>query len=224
MIDPVIQDADQYEILIVDDTVDNLKLLSRILEARGYRVRAVTNGRHALKSAEVRLPDLILLDVKMPEMDGYEVCRRLKTEERSRNVPVIFVSAYGKTIEKVHGFNAGAVDFITKPFEEQEVLARVQIHLRLRVLTEHLEQQVAKRTEELHAANAQLQRELTEHKRMEMELANYRDKLEEEVKKRTAELEKTNANLERMNKLFVGRELKMVELKKRIAELEKKSD
>ncbi|MGD9009890.1 MAG: response regulator, partial [Desulfobacteraceae bacterium] len=127
MIDPLIQKTDQYNILIVDDTLDSLELLGRILEAQGYRVRPAPNGRLALKSVSARLPDLILLDVKMPEMDGYEVCRRLKSNEKSRNVPVIFISAHGEMAKKVEGFKAGGVDFITKPFEREEVLARVDI-------------------------------------------------------------------------------------------------
>jgi signal transduction histidine kinase len=167
MIDPMVLNTDQYDILIVDDTPDSLRLLGRILEEHGYRVRAASNGRHALKSVEARLPDLILLDVKMPEMDGYEVCRCLKANEQSRNVAVIFISAYSETAEKVRGFKVGAVDFITKPYEEQEVLARVQTHLRLRELTEHLEQLVLDRTKELD---------------------EYRKHLEELVEKRTAEL------------------------------------
>jgi DNA-binding response OmpR family regulator/DNA-binding CsgD family transcriptional regulator len=156
MIDHMIKNTDQYDILIVDDTPDSLELLGRILEERGYRVRAATNGRHALKSVEASLPDLILLDVKMPEMDGYEVCRRLKANEHSRNIAVIFISAYGETAEKVHGFKVGAVDFISKPYEAQEVLVRVQTHLRLRELTERLEEKVRQRTEKLADANQAL--------------------------------------------------------------------
>jgi DNA-binding response OmpR family regulator/DNA-binding CsgD family transcriptional regulator len=152
----MIQKSDQYDILIVDDTQDSLKLLSRILDERGYQVRAVTNGRQALKSVEVSLPDLILMDVKIPEMDGYEVCRRVKAKEHSRNVPVIFISADAETAEKVHGFEVGAVDFIIKPYEEQEVLARVQTHLRIRELTESLEEKVRQRTEKMEAANRAL--------------------------------------------------------------------
>jgi PAS domain S-box-containing protein len=149
MIDPLIQNIDQYDILIVDDTPESRELLGRILEEHGYRVRPAPNGRLALESVAARLPDLILLDVKMPEMDGYEVCRRLKSNEKSRNVPVIFISAHGETAKKVEGFKAGGVDFITKPFEREEVLARVEIQLRLHELTEHLEQLVNRRTRQL---------------------------------------------------------------------------
>lgn len=181
MSDRMIQNPDQYDILIVDDTPDSLGFLSRILEVSGFRVRAATNGRHALKSVEARLPGLILLDVRMPEMDGYEVCRRLKASKHSRNVPVIFISALGETAEKLRGFKAGAVDFITKPYEEQEVLARVQTHLRLRELTEHLEHKVNQRTADLTLANRQLKK--------------HRDHLEDLVKARTGELEVANKEL-----------------------------
>jgi PAS domain S-box-containing protein len=160
MIDHMIQETDQYDILIVDDSRDSLELLNRILETRGYRVRLATNGRLALNSVAAKLPDLILLDVKMPEMDGYEVCRRLKSAPNSRNVPVIFISALGETTQKVEGFKAGGVDYIAKPFERAEVLARVESHLRLYELTEHLEKQVDQRTRELR-------REIAEHRRTE---------------------------------------------------------
>jgi DNA-binding response OmpR family regulator len=183
MIDPTIQNPDQYDILIVDDTPDNLGLLTSILEDHNYRVRAATTGRHALKAVEARLPDLILLDVKMPEMDGYEVCRRLKANEQSRNVPVIFISAYGEIAEKVYGFKIGAVDFITKPYEEQEVLARVQTHLRLRELTEHLEQKVTQRTGELTHANRQLRQQILERERAQEALSQ-----EAEINMAAAEL------------------------------------
>ncbi|MGD8834712.1 MAG: response regulator [Desulfobacteraceae bacterium] len=158
VIDPLIQQTDPYDILIVDDTPESLELLGRILDEHGYRVRPAANGRHALKSVAARLPELILLDVKMPGMDGFEVCRRLKANEKSRNVPVIFISAHGETAKKVEGFKAGGVDFVTKPFEREEVLARVDIHLRLNELTEHLEQLVDRRTR-------QLRHEIAEHQR-----------------------------------------------------------
>ena len=167
MIDPMIQNTDQYDILIVDDNPETLALLGRILDERGYRVRPAPNGRHALKSVAARVPDLVLLDVKMPEMDGYEVCRRLKSKEKSRNVPVIFISAHGETAKKVEGFKAGGVDYIAKPFEREEVLARVGAHLRLRELTERLEQEVNQRTAELILANQQLREQIAERRRVE---------------------------------------------------------
>jgi PAS domain S-box-containing protein len=160
MVDPTITNTDQYHILIVDDAPESLALLGITLKESGFKVRPASNGRHALKSVAARLPDLILLDVNMSDMDGYEVCRRLKADEKSRHVPVIFISAHGETANKVEGFKAGGIDFITKPFEREEVLARVEIHLRLHELTDKLEQQVDRRTR-------QLQQEIADRKRTE---------------------------------------------------------
>ena len=110
------KETDQHEIVVVDDSLANLQFLTDILEDRGYLVRPASNGVLALETVAARLPDLILLDVKMPDMDGFEVCRHLKSDEQSRQVPVIFISALGETTEKVEGFKAGGVDYITKPF------------------------------------------------------------------------------------------------------------
>jgi light-regulated signal transduction histidine kinase (bacteriophytochrome) len=195
MIDHRVQNTDQYDILIVDDTTDSLGLLNRILEARGYRVRAATNGRHSLKSVAAKLPDLILLDVKMPVMDGYEVCRRLKSDQHSRNVPVIFISALGETAKKVEGFKAGGVDYITKPFETEEVLARVEIHLQLHELTERMKQKVLEQTVELTGTNRQLRQEIEERRRAEQALEKHREHLEELVRGRTAQLEAANKEM-----------------------------
>jgi DNA-binding NtrC family response regulator len=120
------------DILVVDDTSANLRLLTDLLVKHGYRVRPASDGALALKSVAAKIPDLILLDVSMPDLDGYEVCRRLKADETSRRIPVIFISAFGDTQQKVTGFAAGGVDYITKPFEAEEVLARVRTHLQLR--------------------------------------------------------------------------------------------
>jgi PAS domain S-box-containing protein len=137
------------DILIVDDNPESLQLLFNILRKAGYRVRPAPDGSIALRSVEFEKPDLILLDIRMPQMDGYEVCRRLKSDEKSRDIPVIFISGLGETAQRVQGFNVGGVDYITKPFETEEVLARVDTHLRLRELTVRLEQKVQERTEEL---------------------------------------------------------------------------
>jgi PAS domain S-box-containing protein len=184
VIDQMAQTTGQYDILIVDDARDSLELLNRILEERRYRVRLATSGRLALKSVAAKLPDLILLDVKMPEMDGYEVCRRLKSNAHSRNVPVLFISAHGETAKKVEGFKAGGVDFITKPFEREEVLARVETQLRLHDLTEHLEQQVDQRTQELRReilAREQAQEQLRESEKRYSEIVEGTDNLITEV-------------------------------------------
>ena len=124
--------SDAASVLVVDDTIDNLRLLSDLLGQQGYEVRAVTNGRQALQAVEHDPPDLILLDVTMPEIDGFEVCRRLRATERSKDVPIIFLTALTDTADKVRAFDAGGVDYITKPFQFDEVLARVRTHLALR--------------------------------------------------------------------------------------------
>jgi len=119
------------DILIVDDTPANLNVLTAILGKRGYRVRAAINGGLALKAAQKAPPDLILLDVQMPAMNGYEVCRQLKADEQTSHIPVVFISALDDVLDKVEAFQAGGVDYITKPFQIEEVLARVENQLAL---------------------------------------------------------------------------------------------
>jgi PAS domain S-box-containing protein len=121
----------QGNILIVDDTPQNLRLLTQMLTKEGYQVRAALNGPRALAAVQATPPDLILLDIMMPEMDGYEVCNRLKADEHTRSIPVLFISALNETEDKVKGFAAGALDYIAKPFQLEEVLARVETHLKL---------------------------------------------------------------------------------------------
>ncbi len=153
----------QGDILVVDDTPASLKLLTDILKTEGYRVRPATDGELAIRSARIQAPDLILLDIRMPDMDGFEVCRQLKASAETRNIPVIFISGLGEPMEKVQGFALGGVDYILKPFENSEVLARVRTHLAIRSMQEQLEVQniqlrdtgklleiqVAERTQEL---------------------------------------------------------------------------
>jgi two-component system, sensor histidine kinase and response regulator len=119
-------------ILVVDDTIENLQLLSRILAQHAYEVRPVTSGRQALQAATNLPPELILLDVVMPELDGYEVCRRLKELDDLRAIPVIFLTAMCEPDDKIKAFAAGGADYITKPFQVDEVLARVRLHIALR--------------------------------------------------------------------------------------------
>jgi PAS domain S-box-containing protein len=140
---------DMNEILIVDDQIPNLQLLSELLDRDGYQTRAAKNPQMAIDSALAQPPRLILLDVKMPEMDGFEVCRRLKQDERTRDIPIIFISALQDVQDKVRGFEAGGVDFISKPFQEREVLARVRTHMELRNMQLNLEEIISKRTAEL---------------------------------------------------------------------------
>ncbi len=152
------------KILVVDDTTANLQLLTNLLAAQGYAVYPASDGELALEFVLSTLPDLILLDIRMPGMDGYEVCRRLKADGRTRSIPIIFISILEDEGDKVKGFREGAVDYITKPFQPEEVLARVRNHLHLRELTEHLEQMVAERTEELTITNQRLHQEAAERR------------------------------------------------------------
>jgi len=127
------------EIVIVDDMPANLQLLVHFLRHEGYRVRPVTSGAAALALAAVTPPDLVLMDVSMPEMDGYEACRRLKAIPRLQSVPVVFLSALGDPMDKVRAFEVGGVDYITKPFHLEEVRVRIDTHLRLRRLQTEME-------------------------------------------------------------------------------------
>lgn len=141
-------------ILIVDDEIANLKLLAELLTQQGYQVRPTESPQLAIDSAFSQPPSLILLDVKMPIIDGFEVCRRLKQDARTRDIPVIFISALQSTDDKVRGFEAGGVDFITKPIQEDEVLARVRTHMELRHMRNNLEQLVLMRSAELGKSEA----------------------------------------------------------------------
>jgi signal transduction histidine kinase len=125
-------------ILVVDDTPANLRLLTSLLKENGYEVRPASNGHLALRTVESTLPDLILLDIMMPDLNGYEVCQRLKASERSRDVPIIFISAINETMDKVKAFSLGGVDYITKPFEPEEVLARVKTQINIRTMQKEL--------------------------------------------------------------------------------------
>lgn len=152
------------DIMIVDDNPANLKLLEGMLEQQGCQVRSFPRGRLALAAAKRNPPDLILLDINMPEMNGYEVCEHLKASGEPSSVPVIFLSALNEVEDKVRGFRAGAVDFICKPFQFEEVRARVETHLNLHKLrqalkrqNEHLEELVSQRTEQLQVALRQIE-------------------------------------------------------------------
>ena len=141
------------DILVVDDTPANLQLISGMLRSHGYKVRPVSSAALALQAAKAAPPDLVLLDINMPEMNGYEVCTQLKASDKTREVPIIFLSALHETIDKVKAFNCGGVDYISKPFQFEEVEARVNTHLRLKSLREESEQ----RTRELEKAYTALE-------------------------------------------------------------------
>lgn len=144
-------DDSRGNILIVDDTPDNLRLLSTMLTGQGYEVRSVINGAMALMGVRAEPPDLILLDINMPHMNGYEVCEQLKADDCSRDIPVIFISALEDVLDKVKAFAVGGVDYIVKPFQIEEVLARIETHLTVRRLQQQLQIQ-----------NLQLQQKMVE--------------------------------------------------------------
>jgi len=146
-------------ILLVDDKPNNLRLLASILNEQGYVVRPLRDGHMVMPSVLNSPPDLILLDIRMPEIDGFEVCQQLKENEQTCDIPIIFISALQDVTEKVKGFSLGAVDYITKPFNEEEVLARVETHLALQNLRRNIQEK-----------NNQLQEEIKERKSLELEL------------------------------------------------------
>ncbi len=131
------------DILVVDDQGPVLDLVGNILAKHGYQARGAAGGVQALEMVRSHLPDLVLMDVSMPEMDGYELCRRLKADPHSRDLPVIFISAHGEAADKLKGFAAGGVDYVTKPFQVYEVLARIQTHLNLHRQHQHLQRAYA---------------------------------------------------------------------------------
>ncbi len=148
-----LEQTTKSDILIVDDTPDNLRVLSAILTNHGYEVRKALNGQRAIASVQSEPPDLILLDIKMPEMDGYEVCQQLKASPRTREVPIIFISALDDALDKVKAFASGGVDYVTKPFQEAEVLVRIEHQLRI----QRLQHQLVEQNEELLRSNRELE-------------------------------------------------------------------
>jgi two-component system, NtrC family, sensor kinase len=163
-------------ILVVDDTPTNLRVLSEALANGGFEIAVATTGESAIRQVQHNPPDLILLDVQMPGMDGFETCRYLKANPITQDIPVIFMTALSETESKVKGLNAGAVDYITKPFQQEEVLARVSVHLKLRRLSKRLEEQ-------------------------NILLKQFNEKLEYRVAERTAELQNANLRLLQQEKL-----------------------
>ncbi|WP_414515306.1 sensor histidine kinase [Nostoc sp. PCC 9305] len=152
----MLKTSDTGFILIVDDNPTNLSLLCEALNSEGFRFRVAVDGESAIAQAERNQPELILLDVQMPGIDGFETCRRLKANPVTQNIPIIFTTALADTESKTKGFSLGAVDYIPKPFAQEEVIARVRVHLQLKQLTESLEQQVSDRTRALQKAQVQL--------------------------------------------------------------------
>ncbi len=155
----------QADILVVDDTPDNLRLLIRILQKNGYKVRPVTNGFSAIDAIQSSAPDLILLDIMMPDINGYELCKRLKAQPQFKEIPIIFLSALEEGINKAQAFEVGGADYITKPFQVKEVLARVSNQLTVRSLQMQLQDKNQKLTDQ----NVQLHQEIAERRQVEME-------------------------------------------------------
>lgn len=149
-------DSRQVVIMIIDDEPENLNVLGEMLQQEGWEVRAFTCGELALVAAREEPPELVLLDICMPGMDGYEVCRRFKLDESLGSLPIIFLSAFSEPADKVRAFEAGGVDYVIKPFAEIEVLSRVRTHLRLRQHQLHLEELVRQRVTELTEAHRRL--------------------------------------------------------------------
>ena len=147
-------ECQKANILVVDDKPDNLRLLSAMLSQLGYEVRKVINGQTALKTAQAAPPDLILLDIMMPDMNGYEVCQHLKASPITRDIPVIFISALDEVLDKVKAFAVGGVDYITKPFSEEEVFARVENNLTIQRLQKQLSEQNARLQQEIYVSEA----------------------------------------------------------------------
>lgn len=172
------------DILVVDDVPDNVRLLSTMLTTQGYKVRKIIKGELTLEVAQVNPPDLILLDIMMPNVSGFDVCRQLKAEPKTRDIPIIFLSASDETLDKIMAFSVGGEDYITKPFEIREVVARIENQLR-----------VVRLQQQLIAQNYQLQQEVIERKKAQDSLQEINQTLEERVQQRTAELTQANQQL-----------------------------
>ena len=172
------------DILAVDDTPENLRLLTNLLREHDYKVRPVPNGTMALSVIEMSAPDLILLDIMMPSLNGYEVCSKLKDNPKYAHIPVIFISAIDDMIDKIKAFEVGGVDYITKPIQKEELLARVKVHLQLRALTQTLEDK-----------NHRLQAEVQQRVTTEKALQQLNQKLETLVDQRAAQLRQSNEQL-----------------------------
>jgi two-component system sensor histidine kinase/response regulator len=181
---PTELDPPLADILIVDDMPDNLRLLSAMLSDHGYKVRKAINGDRALRAIQAVRPDLVLLDINMPEMNGYDVCRILKQGDRTADIPVIFISALDDVFDKVTAFEVGGIDYITKPFQVQEVLVRISTHLNIRQLQQ-----------KLGAQNIQLQQEVRDRMAAQQALEDLNRQLEHRVAERTAELQQANEEL-----------------------------
>ncbi|MCP4544547.1 MAG: response regulator [Chloroflexi bacterium] len=167
-------DEAKANIMVVDDALNNLRLLVDMLTRQSYTVRPMSDGHLAISSAQDDPPDLILLDIMMPEINGYQVCEQLKADARTRDIPIIFLSVLDKVENKVKAFSIGGADYITKPFNIQEVSARIETHLTLR----NLQKQLGEKNVYQRRINDELTREIAEHQKAEARLRHYADRLE----------------------------------------------
>jgi signal transduction histidine kinase len=182
-------------ILIIDDSPTNIMLLSELLQESGFTVWIARDGETAIEKVAEELPDLILLDVLMPGPDGFEICQRLKSNPFTSEVPIIFMTALSDPVDKVKGMNLGAVDYITKPFRQEEVLARVKTHLKIRKLTKSLAKQ-----------NQLLKQEIQDKIAVEARLQKLTEELEKRVEERTAELTQAMYDLQKAQLQLVQKE------------------
>ncbi len=183
------------EILIVDDKIENIRLLNSFLEKEGYRLRNALDGATALLSVEAKHPDLVILDINMPKMDGFEVCRRLKSKKETATIPVMFISALNDLESKITAFNLGGIDYIIKPFASEEVLARVKTHLELSDYQHNLEKKVEEGLKAIRSLNRDLEQTQDE---MIVTLASILDAKDDDTGKhvtRVAEFSKLLAEL-----------------------------
>ena len=167
-------EPEKEDILVIDDKPENLRLLAIMLDRRGYEVRKAINGKLGLRAAQTVPPDIILLDINMPEMDGYQVCQELKANELTCKIPVIFISAVDEVLDKVKAFKVGGSDYITKPFQIEEVSVRIENQLSIR----RLQIQLEKQKQELEEKNSQLQKQIHYRSLAEREMQVLNQKLQ----------------------------------------------
>ncbi len=196
-------------ILAIDDNPENLHLLGKILKGEGYEVRMALSGALALLSARMEPPDLILLDIKMPDINGFQVCEKLKADKKLRNIPVIFISALYEPLDKVKAFSVGGVDYITKPFDPHEALARVRTHIELSSL--HI--RLGKKNAELRSSNERLRKEIVQRKRAEEEIVGYQNKLRRLFSETTIAEERERSGMAAELHDNIGQQLALLKMK-----------